>query len=150
MLEFLSGIYAVRMGVGALFFNKNKELLMVKTSYRDYWTIPGGLTDKGESPHTACVREVEEELGIKKKKYKFAGLIYLFRKNWEGDESLQFFFHGGVINENQIKIDNHEVADYKFVPLKEISKYNKDIGMKLQKGLSELLKNGPTYLEEYR
>ncbi|WP_434743733.1 NUDIX domain-containing protein [Micromonospora sp. SH-82] len=40
------------------------RILLVKPTYRDHWTFPGGYVEEGEYPHQACVREVREELGI--------------------------------------------------------------------------------------
>ncbi|MFJ4791637.1 NUDIX domain-containing protein [Kitasatospora purpeofusca] len=53
-----------RMAAGALFFDAEGRVLMVEPSYKDYWEIPGGYVEIGESPLQACVREVREELGI--------------------------------------------------------------------------------------
>jgi 8-oxo-dGTP diphosphatase len=36
----------------------------LRTKYKDYWDIPGGYVEPGESPHDAARREVREELGI--------------------------------------------------------------------------------------
>ena len=39
--------------------------LMVKPVYREGWSLPGGIIDRGEHPATAAVREVREELGLR-------------------------------------------------------------------------------------
>ena len=38
--------------------------LMVDPVYREGWTLPGGLIDRGETPAEAIKRELVEELGI--------------------------------------------------------------------------------------
>ena len=54
-----------RMGSGALFLNEQGLLLLVNPTYKPQWEIPGGLVELNESPHTACIREVKEEIGLK-------------------------------------------------------------------------------------
>lgn len=53
-----------RMAAGALFFDDQGRVLLVKPTYKDHWEIPGGYVEPGESPLQACRREVCEELGI--------------------------------------------------------------------------------------
>ncbi|MGW0970924.1 NUDIX domain-containing protein [Streptomyces sp. NPDC002516] len=53
-----------RMAAGALFFDADGRVLMVEPTYKDYWDIPGGYVETGESPLQAADREVHEELGI--------------------------------------------------------------------------------------
>ncbi|MCP9209939.1 NUDIX domain-containing protein [Streptomyces sp. NEAU-Y11] len=53
-----------RMAAGALFFDAQGRVLLVRPSYKPKWEIPGGYIETGESPLAACRREVEEELGI--------------------------------------------------------------------------------------
>ena len=48
----------------ALLFNPAGELLLVKPSYKPYWSLPGGLVEAAESPQAACIREVYEEVGL--------------------------------------------------------------------------------------
>ncbi len=38
--------------------------LMVDPVYREGWTLPGGLIDRGETPAEAIKRELVEELGV--------------------------------------------------------------------------------------
>jgi 8-oxo-dGTP pyrophosphatase MutT (NUDIX family) len=40
------------------------ELLLVRTSYRPGWTLPGGYVERGESPSEAAARELAEEVGL--------------------------------------------------------------------------------------
>ena len=42
---------------------KDKRLI-IKNSYKDYWTIPCGMVDPGESYLAAAVGETREEVGI--------------------------------------------------------------------------------------
>lgn len=38
--------------------------LIVKAHYKSYWTFPGGIIDKGETPKQAAIRETLEEVGL--------------------------------------------------------------------------------------
>jgi ADP-ribose pyrophosphatase YjhB (NUDIX family) len=40
------------------------RILLVKPSYRDHWTFPGGYLEAGEYPQDGCARELREELGL--------------------------------------------------------------------------------------
>ncbi|OEU90834.1 NUDIX hydrolase [Streptomyces abyssalis] len=85
-----------RMAAGALFFDEHDRVLMVEPAYKDYWDIPGGYVEKGESPREACIREVREELGIT------PTIGRLLVVDWapnpgEGDKVL-YLFDGGVLS----------------------------------------------------
>ena len=54
----------------ALILNKDNSLLLYKRRNEDYWELPGGIVNKGESLENGLNREVLEEVGssIKSKK----------------------------------------------------------------------------------
>jgi len=53
-----------RIAAGALFFDEEGRILLVKPAYKEGWEIPGGYVEPGESPRAACNRELNEELGL--------------------------------------------------------------------------------------
>jgi 8-oxo-dGTP pyrophosphatase MutT (NUDIX family) len=41
-------------------------VLVVNPTYKPRWELPGGAVEEDESPDTAAVREIAEELGIER------------------------------------------------------------------------------------
>lgn len=91
---------------------------MVRPTYKDYWDIPGGYVEPSETPYQACVREVEEELGIR------PTIGRLLVADWapterDGDKVL-FIFDGGQLSKDQhvaIRLQDSELCEYRYVPL---------------------------------
>jgi 8-oxo-dGTP diphosphatase len=139
------------MGSGALFFNAAGDLLMVKPTYRDYWSIPGGVVEERESPHAGCVREVREELGLT---VPIGRMLLLDYMSPAGDirESLQFFFDGGVLDSTtieQISVPPAELSGYRFAPLEEVmAVVNPRIARRLPHALQALREGTTAYLED--
>jgi len=92
----------IGIGCGALIFDRENRLLLIKRSDKakvrpDEWSVPGGKVGFGEQAEDAIVRETEEEIGIKIKINKFIGyadeidgvwhwllLYFLADQNYEG------------------------------------------------------------------
>jgi 8-oxo-dGTP diphosphatase len=55
---------AIPASAGALIFDGDGRLLILKPTYKKGWTIPGGVMESGETPWQACQREVSEETGL--------------------------------------------------------------------------------------
>ncbi|HKY05979.1 MAG TPA: NUDIX hydrolase [Blastocatellia bacterium] len=104
-----------RIAVGAMLFNERGELLIVKPTYKDHWSLPGGVVDEHESPAAALAREIEEEIGLRVSRFEFVCVDYI--KDGD-DESLQFKFDGGLLSDEEIariKLQADELSEYKFV-----------------------------------
>lgn len=56
--------YLFRVSLKAVIFNEEGKVLVVKESGRDWWDIPGGGLDHGESIQLALARELHEEVGL--------------------------------------------------------------------------------------
>ena len=104
-----------RVAAGALFFDGEGRILLVKPGYKDGWEIPGGYVEPGESPRAACNREIAEEIGLSVS--VGAHLVV----DWapidaEGDKIL-FIFDGGALSEHDgasIKFADGELTEWQF------------------------------------
>jgi len=140
-----------RMGAGALIFNEKGWLLILKPTYKDHWTIPGGVVDKNESPRKACIREIKEEIGLDKKELRFLCVDYYGNPVNQKGESLQFLFYGGVLNDEEIKnikTPPEEIGDYKFIDVSEVGLFNKGLSARIPKALEAIKSNTAFYLED--
>lgn len=110
------------MAAGALFFDAADRILMVEPTYKDYWDIPGGYVETGESPLHAAIREVHEELGIT------PPIGRLLAVDWapneaEGDKVL-YLFDGGQLSQDhlaQIALQPDELKGFSFLPLEQVA-----------------------------
>ena len=53
--------------VDIFIFNENHEFILIKRKkdpFKDYWALPGGFVDYGETTEHAAVREAKEETSI--------------------------------------------------------------------------------------
>lgn len=126
-----------RKGVSALILNKNQELLLVNlvAFENQYYAIPGGGVEEGETLEDAVYREIKEELGIEKNTLKYIAksdnpLRFKFKVtkvNREGREysgSERYFFGFNFIGDDEnISIQESEVRSYKWVPFSDLGKY---------------------------
>jgi 8-oxo-dGTP pyrophosphatase MutT (NUDIX family) len=99
---------SARLAAGALFFDDHGGVLLVKPTYKQGWDIPGGYVEPGESPRTACQRELFEELHIT---VPIGDLLVV---DWaphptDGDKLL-FVFDGGILDTNAVTLDGQEIG----------------------------------------
>ena len=140
-----------RMAVAALIFNEQGQILILKTSYKKYWLLPGGVVEKDESLAAALTREIKEEIDLDITNFKLAALDYCapnVRNGVQNTESLQILFDCGMIDsvaEALIIVDGDEVLEYKFCDVEETLKL---LGKPLRKRVGSYLETQiPLYLE---
>lgn len=107
------------MSAAVLLPDIDGKLLIVKPNYRDTWNLPGGTVGEHESPLSAAVREVREELGIKidPSRLQFRAVDYRPAKDGLTDK-LYFYFLGNVLDAStisHIKLQKSELDDMRFV-----------------------------------
>ncbi len=115
MADDLSDRSRAYVAAGVLFFDDTGRVLLVQPTYKDYWDIPGGYVETGETPAQAAAREAREELGIE----TVVGPLLV--ADWaphpdEGDKLL-FVFDGGTLTVEQtgaIQLQADELASYAF------------------------------------
>jgi ADP-ribose pyrophosphatase YjhB (NUDIX family) len=113
-----------RVAAGALFFDEQRRVLLVRPTYKQHWDIPGGYVEPGESPWAACMREIREELGL------VVSIGPMLVVDWapadsEGDKIL-FIFNGGKLPEaaqSQIQFTDGELTEWRFVHSRDLDPY---------------------------
>ena len=63
-----------RIGVFALIFNNEKQILLGHRRDIDWWNLPGGGMESGETVDEALCREVREETGLEVKVERLIGV----------------------------------------------------------------------------
>ena len=104
-----------------MIFNEKHQLLIVKPSYKDGWSIPGGGVDNDETPKVAAIREIKEEVNLDLNNITLVCVEYTIKKGIK-PETLQFIFYGGELSENEINkisLDTNEHSEFKFVDVDE-------------------------------
>jgi 8-oxo-dGTP pyrophosphatase MutT (NUDIX family) len=119
--DFTAQLPMKRMSAGALLLNSDGNILIVKPMYREEWLLPGGIVEAHESPGAACIREVQEELGLN---VRLGHLLCVEYRSTAPPktESLQFVFHCGVLTSTQvqqIELPANELNTFCFVSLEQ-------------------------------
>jgi len=105
------------MLAGALFLDAVGRVLLVEPVYKRNWEIPGGVVELNESPRAACVREVWEELGVRRPCTHLL-LVDYSAESADKTESLAFIFDGGVLTAAEIariRLPEDELRGFEFV-----------------------------------
>lgn len=110
-----------RVAIRVLIIQDDKVLL-VKEADDDWWALPGGGVDHGETVASALVREVEEELGVLANKVSsdFQIVHYNIGNVVNGVPRMNLFFAASVPEELLGKTDH--VAEWKWFTKDEFLK----------------------------
>lgn len=109
----------MRNTAGAIIIKDNKFLLLKRNTavFKNYWNLPGGSVDKGETLKKAVKREVKEETNLSFKPMFFRSYIEDFKMfKWKAEVS---FFYGNF--KGKVKI-NKESSKFGWYTLKQINK----------------------------
>jgi 8-oxo-dGTP pyrophosphatase MutT (NUDIX family) len=106
---------------GVAMVRSDGHVLVVKANYKAYWSFPGGIIDKGESPLEAAIREVREEVGVQLDaddiKFRFVA-----DRTSPRAQTFMFLFETNqpAVGDSPIVIDETEIEEYVFVSKQQI------------------------------
>ena len=108
-----------------LFTDRQGRVLVVNPTYKPRWELPGGAVEDDESPGTAAVREIAEELGIERTVGPLLAVDYVpadpSRARTEG---LIMVFDGGVVDDPAVlRLPADELSDWEFVEPDRLGDY---------------------------
>ena len=145
----------LRSGVGIIVLNEKNQIFVAKRidNPKNFWQMPQGGVNDGEDFLTAAYRELEEETSIKNVTLiqEIEGtMIYELPKNllgiiWKGKfrGQKQKWFLMRFLGNNKdinIKTNNPEFLDWKWVELDEITDAVVDFKLNVYKELKEKVK----------
>jgi 8-oxo-dGTP diphosphatase len=99
-----------RVAVRALIVSDNKMLAVKEVDGGDWWAIPGGGVDYGESLKDCLLREIKEEIGVSDSSVSsdFQIVHYNIGKVVNGVPRMNIFFKASVPGGKIIKTDHVE------------------------------------------
>tara|TARA_B000000437_G_scaffold211548_1_gene182485 strand:- start:279 stop:755 length:477 start_codon:yes stop_codon:yes gene_type:complete len=142
----------LRNGVGIVVLNDERKVFVAKRidNPRNFWQMPQGGVDKGESLLEAAYRELKEETNITKVKLikEIEGTLtyelpsHLLGKIWKGKykgQKQKWFLMKflGSDNDINIKTANPEFIEWKWIDLEKITEVVVDFKLHVYKELKE-------------
>jgi 8-oxo-dGTP pyrophosphatase MutT (NUDIX family) len=122
MEEPLYEIPRIPASAGALIFDKAGRLLILKPTYKQGWTIPGGQVEAdGETPWEACRREALEECGVEVATARLVCVDFL-RPRAGRPGGVRFLFDCGTFGAEvlgRVQVQPEEISEFRFVPVAE-------------------------------
>jgi 8-oxo-dGTP diphosphatase len=109
------------VGAGALIFDPDGRVLMIKNRLRAHWEYPAGGSDGRESPLETCRREVHEEVGILIDTYNLICVDFWYKLTPNGNLLFTFSTHVTADIARQIRPQELEVSDWRWVTRTEAS-----------------------------
>ena len=142
----------LRNGVGIVVLNDERQVFVAKRidNPRNFWQMPQGGVDKGESLLEAAYRELKEETNITKVKLikEIEGTLtyelpsHLLGKIWKGKykgQKQKWFLMKflGSDSDINIKTANPEFIEWKWIDLEKITEVVVDFKLHVYKELKE-------------
>ena len=105
----------VILSAAAIIRDDAGRVLVVKPNYRDYWTLPGGICEFGESPQAGCAREVAEEIGLQLPVGRMLAVDWQLAREFYGPlarPAVYFVFDCGVLSSlSGVRLQAEELDD---------------------------------------
>jgi 8-oxo-dGTP diphosphatase len=94
--QYYASLARARQGAGALVTTNDGRVVMIDTTYSDFYEVPGGAVELGENAPLACARECREELGMEISIGRLLALDHQCDGGQWGD-SVMYVYDGGSV-----------------------------------------------------
>lgn len=106
----IAGYPTPKVGVGAIVFNEHDQLLLVHSTFRQEWFVPGGLADLGYAPSEVARKEAWEEAGVEVTPLQLVGVVDSLRHGFSsGLHIYRLLFYcrleGGEVGPRTAEVD---------------------------------------------
>lgn len=97
-------------------------VLVVKATYKAFWTLPSGIVERGESPLTAALRETAEEVGIQlePEQVEFETVVYSPPSDGFLDR-FSFVFRASCDQQCELRLQAEEIEAAQWVPIASLA-----------------------------
>lgn len=117
---FYASLFKVAAAAAGFITDASGRVLLVKPGYRDHWGWPGGHVDEGESPETACGRELLEELGLVLPVGRLLVVQWVPPLDDRPVPLVHFLFDCGTVEDGlSVVLQEEELDDYGFFTAEE-------------------------------
>jgi 8-oxo-dGTP diphosphatase len=99
-------------------FNNAGKFLIMADAYSDYWDLPGGHVEAGETPEDSLIREVREETSLEIHNVE----AHMTTELVLGDEEIPVLFYMGEVIGEPLLSEEH--TEFAWVTLDESTNYN--------------------------
>ncbi|MCX6646126.1 MAG: NUDIX hydrolase [bacterium] len=113
-----------RLRVAMIARDINGRILLLQhvREHGNYWVLPGGGVDLGESVEDAMVREIREELGVESEVERLVAIGELIMPS---RHVVDFFFNGKLEKDSGFKVKYEEgIGDARWFSVEEIEDLN--------------------------
>jgi 8-oxo-dGTP pyrophosphatase MutT (NUDIX family) len=126
-------------------------VLLVEPTYKDHWEIPGGCVEADESPYTAGVRELKEELGLSMAPGRLLVVDWVPPRP-NRTEGVMFVYAGGVLDPARgaaIRLPPHELRSWAWcTPAEAESRLSPLLARRVRAAVRALHTATTVYLED--
>lgn len=148
----LASLETLRASAALLVRDRRGRVLVLSTTYKDHWELPGGGVEPAETPHQAARREALEELGIPIPPGRLLCVEHAPPRADRSSPMIHFIFDAPRAEDldlRAVRLQATEIAGYEFV---EAGQAGRLLGPRLgQRALSAMkaaLEGTAIYLED--
>jgi ADP-ribose pyrophosphatase YjhB (NUDIX family) len=130
-----------------LLVTKDGNVILCRSKGKEWFFLPGGHIENGESAESALIREIHEEIGdIGQKISSFVGIVEnIFERNEGSQHEINVIFEVGIDKNSVVSREEH--IEFKTIERKDIESTN-ILPVEVKKGIIEWFEREEPFYKE--